>query len=129
MRRLQSLLAASLILIASLIPSRADPFPDDTFGNAIFAQGRGTNLNLTASSLVKGSGGRVVRVIVNTTTAVAAITINDAATVAGASASNVVHTIPVGATAGTIYLLDWPCFNGIVVNFSTGTGALAISFE
>lgn len=87
-----------------------------------------SSLNLTASAVVKAIPGRVAKVVVNTVTAVAAITVNDVASVGGAAAGNTVLTIPIATAVGTMFALDWPFNVGIVVNFNGGSGALAISY-
>lgn len=51
--------------------------------------------------------------------------VNDAASIAGASASNQIFSIP--NTVG-IYLVDFPCMAGIVVTPGTGQ-TLAISYD
>lgn len=51
--------------------------------------------------------------------------VNDSATVAGASASNQVYAIP---NVVGIYLVDFPCMNGIVVTPGTGQ-TIAVSYD
>lgn len=89
--------------------------------------------NITADAVVKATAtpfkGKIGRVIVLATTATAAITINDCATVAAAAASNTILNIPTGTTAGTIYTLDFPVFTGIVAKFGTATGTLLVVYE
>ncbi len=72
--------------------------------------------NLSASTVVKATAGRLVRVSVNTAGA-AAGTVNDCATVAAAAAANQIGVIP---NAVGIYYFDWPCSTGIVYVLGTG---------
>lgn len=96
----------------------------DNFGNPVaMHQTRGgsqTKLNMTAAAVVKGSKGRVARVtIVSPGTTGGAFTLNDATTVGGANAGNVIWTLPVASAlnvAGQVFDLDWPCANGIVLS-------------
>jgi len=87
--------------------------------------GSGVNsfLNVSANTLVKTVGGRIVRV--NVTTAGSTTGgIYDSATIGGASASNLVAVVPIAV--GT-YTFDFPCKNGIV--FEPGTSmVVSISF-
>ena len=88
-------------------------------------QGSATALNITAATLIKGASsnalavgpvGRLVRI--NVTVAGSAVgSANDAATVATAATANQVFVIP--NTVGS-YLVDVPCFSGIVVTPGTG---------
>lgn len=87
-----------------------------------------SKLDVTASAVVKASPGRVARIVVTTVTATAAITVNDTTTTGGAAAANTILSIPTAAAVGTVYDLDWPCANGIVINFGSATGGLAISY-
>ncbi|SHJ70398.1 hypothetical protein SAMN05444159_1272 [Bradyrhizobium lablabi] len=91
--------------------------------------GNSSSLNVTADTVIKGTPGRAIRIIVNTVTAVAPITINDVATTGAAAAANAILTIPTATAIGTVYNIDWPCLAGIVAKFGTATGALAIAFD
>lgn len=93
-----------------------------------YVGGNKSALNITANTVVKASPGRVFRVTVIAAPATTAVTINDATTTGGASAANTVLTIPVGASVGTVFYIDWPMANGIVVAGIT-TATLAISFN
>lgn len=112
------------VLIQSCVPVTAsNPLP-------VLAGGSASALNVTASTVVKATPGKVTRVIVNTVIATAAVTINDTTTTGGAAAANLVLTIPVGTVAGTVFTIDWPCAAGIVASFAGGaTGAVAVSFN
>jgi hypothetical protein len=99
-------------------------------GVLTFTGGGNSSMNISASAVVKASVGRCVRVIVQVVTATAAITLNDCATTAAAAAGNAFLTIPIGAAVGTIYYVDWPCANGIVVAYGgSATGTLAVSYQ
>ena len=89
-------------------------------------------LNLTAAALIKAGKGRASRVIVlagGTTSG--AFTLNDSATVAGASAANALWSLPFGAAAGSIFDIDEPFTNGLVLSSVPGAGApiLAVSYR
>ena len=89
----------------------------------ITGQGINSFLNVSANTLVKSVGGRVAKV--NVLTAGSTVgEIHDSASIAGASASNLVAVIP--NTVGS-YLIDFPCLNGIVYKVGTGQ-VVSISF-
>lgn len=73
--------------------------------------GAKTYLGVTDDSLIYIGSGRLVNVMV--TAGTAGGTIHDAATVAGANASNVIFTIP---TNTGITQVNVPFFDGLVVN-------------
>lgn len=79
---------------------------------------------LAASGLVKTGPCRLARVIITSTTSLLAAVYDNIS-----AAGNIVLAIPVSATAGTIYLVDWPCINGIYFSITSGTGTVAISFD
>lgn len=81
-------------------------------------------LNVTSSSVLKTSSGGVVRIIVNSAPA-ATGGIYDSATLGGANASTLIYTLP--AAAG-IYYLNFPTFNGLVVNPGQ-SGVVSVSYE
>ena len=91
--------------------SAALPAGTNVIGTVTNQQGTQSALNLTASTLVKATPGRAVRVsvIVAGTTAGS---VNDSTTVAGILTANNVFVIP--NTVGS-YLIDWPMMAGIVV--------------
>jgi len=88
--------------------------------------GNQSALNVNAASAIVAQQTRLRRIIVVATTTGPA-TFNDAATTGAAAASNAILTIPIGATVGTVYNLDWPCFNGITLS-AAGGGTFAVSF-
>ncbi|MBV8656615.1 MAG: hypothetical protein JO142_02210 [Burkholderiales bacterium] len=51
--------------------------------------------------------------------------VNDAATIASAAVANLVYVIP--NTVGSV-LVDWPCFNGLVVTPGTGQ-TVAVTYD
>jgi hypothetical protein len=59
------------------------------------------------------------------------LTINDASTLAGASAANEIYTVAGTVAVGTIILLDFPVTNGIVISAvpTGGTPLFAVSFS
>lgn len=96
-------------------------------------QGGSTSLNVTAATLVKGASanavavGPVARLVrINVLVAgSAAGSANDAATAAAAATSNQIFVIP--NTVGS-YLIDTPCFSGLVVTPGTGQ-TVAVVFD
>lgn len=90
------------------------------------AGGISSSLNITAATTVKSGVGRVYRVVLNTVGATATSIIDSASTTV--TAANTILTIPATATAGTVFLLDWPCAAGLSV--VPGTSAvLSVSFD
>lgn len=80
--------------------------------------GNASALNLTAATVVKSTPGTVWRVIVNTAGTTAG-GIYDAASTAGNTAANLIASIE----AAGVYILEFPCANGIL--FEPGTGMVA----
>lgn len=99
----------------------------DGTGNEFVASGSSSSLNITggAAALVKGSAGRLVRLVV-TSAITGSVTVNDAATTGTAAASNLVYSAATPAV-GTVVYLDWPCANGIVVTPGSA-GSVAVSY-
>jgi hypothetical protein len=79
----------------------------DLFGNQGAASGFANAYNISASTVIKATPGRVVRVAVQ---GAGTGTVNDTNTVAGAVAGNQIFALPAGAA---VYYLDWPCTSGI----------------
>lgn len=94
------------------------------------AGGEKSALNLTAATVIKATPGRVARVVVIAGGSTSgAFTLNDCATTGAAAASNEIFTLAFGATAGTAFVLDWPCLTGIVLSaVPGGSPILAVSF-
>jgi hypothetical protein len=86
-----------------------------TSANELIAvSGLSRTLNVTgAAVLIKAGAGRLCRVFVNALSA-APSTLNDAATVGGVTAANLLFTIPANAPVGTVYDLDVPLTAGLV---------------
>lgn len=96
-----------------------------------FRQGKASQLNIAAATLVLAvpkdfSIGQARLVRVNVIVAGTTVgSVNDAATVAGAAASNQIFVAP---NAVGSYLVDFPIFNGIVVTPGTGQ-TLAVTYD
>jgi hypothetical protein len=84
--------------------------------------GASTVLNITATTVIKASAGRLVRI--NVIVAGAAGSANDCTTTGAVAAANEVAVIP--AVVGPVWL-DWPCNNGIVVAPGAGQ-TIAVAF-
>ena len=97
----------------------------DATGNEYVASGKTGQYNITAATAIKGSAGRLVRIVV-TSTITGNLTANDAATTGAAAAANLIFSAATPA-AGTVYVLDWPCANGIVVTPGSA-GSVAVSY-
>lgn len=74
---------------------------------------------------VKASPGRLLKVVVTTVTAAAAITIYDNAS---AASGTILLVIPIAAAAGTIYDVMLPAALGITVQSTGATGAITIGY-
>jgi len=104
------------------------------FGNMLTTDGgKSSALNLTAATVVKAAAGRLAKVIVLSggTAANGQFTFNDAATIAGAAAANQFLVIPSGTAVGTIYSVQIPVTNGIVLSAvpTAGSPVVAVSFS
>jgi hypothetical protein len=80
-------------------------------------QGTQVKSGITAATLVKNCGGRVMSINVNVTstvTNVAAFSVYDSSTVAGTAAANLVYASAYEVALGQIDL-DFPLNNGLVV--------------
>lgn len=88
-------------------------------------------LNVTAAGVIKATAGRIGRIVVTAPgTTSGALTLNDCATTAAASAANTIISIPFGSlTAGQTIALDWPCINGITVSAVPGAGSPIFSIS
>lgn len=95
----------------------------DGAGSQLEAFGAKTALNQTVAGVVKVGAGRLVKIIViagGTTSG--AFTLNDAATTGAAATSNVLFSVAFGATVGTMYPVDIPFTNGLVLSAVPGAG-------
>ena len=102
----------------------ASPLKVDSTLNLLVGKGISTALNLSASTVVKATPGRVCKVNVITAGS-APGTINDCATTGAIATSNQVATIP--NTVGQ-YDIDFPCLVGITYGLGTGQ-VVAISYN
>jgi len=93
-------------------------------GAMLTAQGQKTFLNLTATTLVKATAGRVAKVNVLVAGGTNTGAVYDSATIGAIGASNLIATIP---DAVGSYLIDFPCSNGIVIAPGTGN-TVAVSY-
>jgi len=93
-------------------------------GAAITAQGINSFLNISATTAVKSTKGRIVKVNVTTAGSTNGA-IYDHATTSGTGAANLVAVIPdvIGS-----YTIDFPCATGIVVVPGTGM-VVSVSFN
>jgi hypothetical protein len=82
--------------------------------------------DITTTTLIKGSAGRLFRIVVNAASTTALLAY-DSATTGGAGASNLIYEGPTDSVAGTVVCLEWPCANGIVINPGTG-GNVSVSY-
>jgi hypothetical protein len=99
----------------------------DQSGNLLVGNGSMNKLNQTGTFLVKGSPGRICKIVAVSGTA-AALTVNDVATTAGVATANIVATFTSAQmAAGSILNLDFPCLAGVVVQ--AGTNVVAVSFD
>ena len=93
-----------------------------------------SKLNITAAAVVKATPGRISKIVVVAPgTTSGNLTVNDSATVAGASAANTILDTPFSdLTAGQVIDLgNWPCVNGIVISAVPGAGSpiFAVSYS
>jgi hypothetical protein len=92
--------------------------------------GQSSLIGATASAVVKAAPGRIGKItITGSTSPTATIVVTDTTTVVTPTAANTIFVIGANVPLGTIYNLDFPCQNGIVINFVAGTGTLVISFD
>ena len=83
--------------------------------------------NISAPTVVKTTGGRLVQVSIITPGASAG-NAYDTNSTGSVGASNLIHSIPTSITASSpILFLDWPCKTGITIVPGTGQ-VLAVSF-
>jgi hypothetical protein len=99
----------------------------DASGNLLTGSGSSNMLNKTGTFLVKGSPGRICKIVAVSGTA-AALTVNDVATTGGVATGNIVAILSsTQMAAGSIIPLDFPCLAGIVVQ--AGTNVVSVSFD
>jgi hypothetical protein len=97
------------------------------YDDAGFPQLAALTAVVTAPGLqtVKAASGRLLKVVVTTVTASAAITIYDNAS---AASGTPLLVIPIAAAAGTVYDVNLPAANGITVQSTGATGALTVGY-
>jgi len=116
----QGPLAATVAVYNNGTASVQKPAQLDVASNLIVGKGLKTAKNLSASTVIKATAGRVARVSVIVAGSGAG-TINDVATTGGAATANEIASIP--NTLG-VYDIDMPCTTGIV--FVPGSGMTAV---
>jgi len=105
------------------------PLTVDASGNLLIGAGSANKLNVTASTVVKASAGRVCKVTVVAVATAGTFGVYDAATTGSAATANaIVQYTAAWPAVGTVIPLDFPCATGIVVNPGTG-GQVAVSFD
>jgi hypothetical protein len=98
----------------------------DVNGNMkVNGDGWKSSLNIAASAVLESGGGGVVRVIVNTAGSTAGAIYDNNSLATGNTAANLIFSIP--NTVG-VYYLNFPTFNGIVVNPGSSQ-VLSVSYE
>ena len=96
--------------------------------------GKSSALNLTAAAVIKGSSGRLAKIVIIAPGSTSGtFTFNDCATTGAATAANTIFTLAYNATsnvAGSVFNVEWPCANGIVLSAVPGGGSpiVAVSF-
>ena len=100
------------------------PLQVDQTGNLLIGKGSASKLNLTASTVIKATPGRICKVIVNTAGS-APGSINDVATTGAAAAGNLIFNVP--NTVG-IYDVDFPAATGLVYVLGTGQ-VVSVSYD
>jgi len=95
----------------------------------VYTGGGSSALGVTAATVVKAGPGAIARLIVIAPGSAGALTLNDTASLASASATNEVYSAPYTAlTSGQIITLEWPCGTGIALS-AVPTGAqLSVSY-
>lgn len=92
----------------------------------LVANGLATALDITAAKVIKTGKGRCVRLVIITAGSAGNWTLNDCATTGAAAASNELFSVAgSGTAAGSVFTIDAPVTNGIVVS-AVGTGGVAI---
>jgi hypothetical protein len=106
--------------------------PQNAIQTADVLRGTRSLDNIGGTVVVKASAGRLARITVNNPGTSGNLVLNDAATVAGATAANQIISLPWNAInmyAGAVVILDWPCANGIVVSgVPGGSPNIAIAY-
>lgn len=82
--------------------------------------------NITTKTLIKAGKGVLHKVTIITAPSGAG-GMYDSATLAGTSTANQIDNIGTGLANTTVFNLDWPCENGIVIDPGTG-GVVSVSY-
>jgi hypothetical protein len=75
--------------------------------------------------VVKSSPGRLSKVVVTTAASTGVLTVYDNAS---AASGTVLAVVPASTTAGTVYALDLPAANGIVVSAPASCAGVTLSY-
>lgn len=109
--------------------AHAAPLQLDQSGNLLTGNGSTNKLNVTTSTVIKASAGRVCKVTVVAVATAGTFGVYDIATTGAAATANAIVQYASGYPAvGTVIPLDFPCLAGIVVNPGTG-GQVTVSFD
>src|SRR5579863_2141540 len=97
---------------------------------AVAPGGNQSVLNITGTGVVVAAPCVLVRVTVQQPGSGAALTINDASTTGGASASNQFLNVAASSlTSGQVIKLEWPIKNGIVISSMPAGAVISLSFQ
>lgn len=102
------------------------PVQLDASGNLLIGGGSATALNVTTTTVIKASAGRICKVIFNAAST-SAPGVYDANTTGGAVAAAEIWVGGTTTAAQTIVSIDAPCANGIVV--VPGGATVAVIFD
>ena len=99
-------------------------------GPGVYADQGGTDsaLNLTGTTVIKNSAGRLARVTVIASNTAGDAVFNDCATTGAAAAANQILIVPQNTAKGTVIYVNWPCNAGIVLS-ALGGGTFAAAFS
>lgn len=98
--------------------------------NALNSGGINSDLNNTTTQVIKGSPGRLRKIMINNAGSSGAFTLNDCATVAAATPANVLFTLPfnsIACYAGSVITADLIFKTGLVMSAVPG-GSPNINF-
>lgn len=106
------------------------PLNTDLAGNLLTSSGgKSSALNVGAAAALKGSAGRLCKIVVIAVGTAGNLTFNDSATTGAAAAANAILSIPyTGLAVGQVISLEWPCANGITLSAIPTGGVVAVSF-
>lgn len=105
---------------------KSAPLQIDGSGNLLIGNGSVNKLNVTTTTVIKSTAGRVAKLVFNAaSTSAPAVYDFNAAT--GFAAANLVWQGGTTTAAQTVVALDFPCTTGIVV--VPGGATVAVSFD